>query len=593
MRISNPVGNDLETLFGVGVVGRMSDADLLALFLRREDVASSEAAFAALVERHGPMVLGVCRRMLGDYHAASDAFQAVFLVLARKAPRVRVDDTLGRWLHGVSIRVSLQARAVARAERARVRSLEGHDPIDESAPADPEGRRELRTAIDEEIARLPARYRSALVLCYLEGLTPEQAARRLRCPVGTVQSRLHRARERLRPALARCGLAPSAWGPTAPTDMIARADVPPALAALTVRVVGPTAGAVPAAAALLARSTIRSLSMSRNLRVAWILLAVGVSASGAAILAGVGDDRGANRPALRGQAARADTPDERPNLAPAADGRLEIRAVAAATGKPLEGASVSWRLRINHGKEQDTKSTTNGDGLAVLNWPAGATVNGLEVTVREAGFVSYFINWKDSAHPLHLPAFKEIRLATGIAIGGVVRDESGTPVVGATIGVVGPPNETEESNYGFTVAETTTDATGRWRVDHAPANPVGLNVQIRAPRFLETGGPQSAQPRRRHHPEAGRNDQGTRARCRAPADRRRERQGRGRMDPQTGEGEDRRRRGLRTGEPQARGVGGHGAGRGLRARPAGGPPRGPARVGIPARAGAHAARPGR
>jgi RNA polymerase sigma factor (sigma-70 family) len=491
MRISTPVGNDLETLFGVGVVGRLSDAELLARFLRREDVASSEAAFAALVERHGSMVLGVCRRMLGDYHAAADAFQAVFLVLAGKAPRVRVDDTLARWLHGVSVRVSLQARAVARAERARVRSLEGLDPIDASAPADPEGRRELRAAIDEEIARLPARYRSAVVLCYLEGLTPEQAARRLRCPVGTVQSRLHRARERLRPALSRRGLAPSAWGPTALTDMIARADVPPALAASAVRVVGPTAGAVPAAVAVLVRSTIRSLSMSRTLRVAWILLAVGVSASGAAILAGVGDDRGANRPAPRGQAAKADTPAERPNPAPAADGRLEIRAIDAATGQPLEGASVSWRLGINHGKHQDKKSTTNGDGLAVLNWAGGATVNGLEVTVRKAGFVSYFINWKDSAHPLHLPAFKEIRLVTGIAIGGVVKDEAGGPVAGARIEVLAPPNETEESNYGFTVAEATTDATGRWRVDHAPASPAGVSVQIRAPRFLETGGPPS------------------------------------------------------------------------------------------------------
>ena len=481
MRISSPIGNDLETLFGVGVVGRLSDAELLARFLRTEDLASSEAAFAALVERHGPMVLGVCRRMLGDYHAAADAFQAVFLVLAGKASRVRVDDTLARWLHGVSVRVSLQARAVARAERARVRSLEGLDPIDASAPADPEGRRELRAAIDEEIARLPARYRSAVVLCYLEGLTPEQAARRLRCPVGTVQSRLHRARERLRRALSRRGLAPSAWVPTALTDMSARADVPPALAA----------SAVPAAVVLLARSTMRSLSMSRILRVAWILLAVGVSASGAAILAGVGDDRGANRPAPGGRAARADTAAERPNPAPAADGPLEIRAVAAATGKPLEGASVSWRLWINHGKHQDTKSTTNGDGLAVLNWPGGATVNGLEVTVRKAGFVSYFINWKDSAHPLHLPAFKEIRLATGIAIGGVVTDESGTPVAGARIEVLAPPNETEESNYGFTVAEATTDATGRWRVDHAPASPAGVSVKIWAPRFLDTGGPPS------------------------------------------------------------------------------------------------------
>ncbi len=316
MRIPTPVGNDLETLFGVGVVGRLSDAELLARFLHRENVPSSEAAFAALVERHGPMVLGVCRRMLGDDHAAADAFQAVFLVLARKAPRVRVEDSLGRWLVGVSVRVSLRARAVARAERARVRGLDGLDPADESASTDPEGRHELRAAIDEEIARLPGRYRSAVVLCYLEGLTHEQAARRLRCPVGTVRSRLHRARERLRPALSRRGLAPAARDPAALAATIERAAVPPALAALAGRVVGATAGTVPATVILLARSTMRSLSMSRALRVGWMLLALAVSASGAAILAGVGDDQGANGPASGGSAAKADTPANRPDSCP-------------------------------------------------------------------------------------------------------------------------------------------------------------------------------------------------------------------------------------------------------------------------------------
>ncbi len=487
MRVPAPVGNDLETLFGVGVVGRLSDAELLARFLRREDVASSEAAFAALVERHGPMVLGVCRRMLGDHHAAADAFQAVFLVLARKAPMVRVEDTLGRWLHGVSVRVSLQARAAARAERARVRSLDGLDPADESTPADPEGRRELRAAIDEEIARLPARYRSAVVLCYLEGLPPEQAARRLRCPVGTLQSRLHRARERLRPALSRRGLAPAAWGPTVLPAITARVDVPPALAAMAGRVAGATAGTVSAAVAVLARSTMRSLSMSRTLRVAWILLAVGVSAAGAAILAGVGDDQGANRPAAGGPAAKAGTPAERPDPAPAADGRLELRVVAAATGQPVEGASVSWRLRINQEKSKNTKSTTNGNGRAVLEWPRGATVNGLEVTVREAGFVAYFINWNDRAHPLRLPAFKEVRLVPGIAIGGVVISESRAPVAGARVEVDAPPNETEGLGYGFTLAEITTDAAGRWRVDHAPAGLDGVSFQVGAPQFVGVG----------------------------------------------------------------------------------------------------------
>ena len=212
--------------------------ELLARFIRREDVASSEAAFAALVSRHGPIVLGICRRVLGDDHAAADAFQAVFLVLARKAPQVRVDDTLGRWLHGVSIRVSRRARAVARAERARVRALDGLDPPDGSTTTSPESLREVRSAIDEEIARLPGRYRSAVVLCYLEGLTQEQAARRLRCPVRTVESRLRRARERLRPSLARRGLAPAAWCSEMLAASTARAELPPALAATARQVAG-------------------------------------------------------------------------------------------------------------------------------------------------------------------------------------------------------------------------------------------------------------------------------------------------------------------------------------------------------------------
>jgi hypothetical protein len=98
---SLPLAVDLKTLFGTGALGPSSDKELLAHFVRREDRAASEAAFSALVARHGPMVLGVCRRMLRDEHFAADAFQAVFLILARKACTVRVEDSLGRWLYGV------------------------------------------------------------------------------------------------------------------------------------------------------------------------------------------------------------------------------------------------------------------------------------------------------------------------------------------------------------------------------------------------------------------------------------------------------------------------------------------------------------
>ncbi len=178
------VRNDLATLFDVGAVGCLTDAELLEWFSNGRGDSASDAAFAMIVERHGPMVLGVCRRLLGDEHAAADAFQATFLILARKARTVRVEDSLGRWLYGVSVRVARRAKSVVLAERSRVQGLEGIDPPDEAASPDPVWRDELRTVIDEEVVRLPVRYRSAVVLCYLEGLTQEQAAPSAAMPRG-------------------------------------------------------------------------------------------------------------------------------------------------------------------------------------------------------------------------------------------------------------------------------------------------------------------------------------------------------------------------------------------------------------------------
>jgi RNA polymerase sigma factor (sigma-70 family) len=314
MRMATRAGDDLAMLFGIGAVGRLSDAELLARFIRREDAAASEAAFSTLVSRHGPMVLGTCRRMLGDDHAAADAFQAVFLLLARRAPAVRVDDSLGRWLYGVSIRVARRARIVARAERLRFRALDGLDPADESASVDPRWPDDLRTVIDEEIARLPGRYRSAVVLCYLEGLTQEQAARRLRCPVGTVQSRLHRARQRLRPALVRRGLAPAAWGAAALAATTAQAEVPPVLAAAAARFAGGASaeGVALAVVALLTQSTARSLSMIQGLRVGMMLVALGLTATGAATLSGGGGDQATQPATPRGPATKPIAPTAHP-----------------------------------------------------------------------------------------------------------------------------------------------------------------------------------------------------------------------------------------------------------------------------------------
>ena len=140
---------------------------------------------------HGPMVLGVCRRALRNPDDVADAFQATFLVLVHKADTVRVDDSLGRWLYGVSRRVSVRAKLTARDRSARqVRGIDFAAPRDRYVELD-----ELRDVLDEEISRLPEKYRSTVVLCELEGVGHEEAARQLGCPVGTIKSRLSRARE--------------------------------------------------------------------------------------------------------------------------------------------------------------------------------------------------------------------------------------------------------------------------------------------------------------------------------------------------------------------------------------------------------------
>jgi RNA polymerase sigma factor (sigma-70 family) len=200
-----------------------------ALLLEQFAASRDEYAFAALLKRHGPMVLAVCRRVLRDPHDAEDAFQATFLVLARKAGSVRQYASVASWLYGVAYRTALKARAAA----ARRRSAEREATL--ARAAEPDAAREalwrdLRPVLDEEVGRLPEKNRAAFVLCYLEGRTTAEAAQALACPRGTVLSRLAWARARLRGRLARRGLALSTGllaSLLSPAEL--SAAVPPAL----------------------------------------------------------------------------------------------------------------------------------------------------------------------------------------------------------------------------------------------------------------------------------------------------------------------------------------------------------------------------
>jgi RNA polymerase sigma factor (sigma-70 family) len=196
----------IQQLYSLGTFSQTTDARLLAQFLARRD-AGAEYAFEVLVQRHGPMVLDVCRGVLRDEHSAEDAFQATFLVLARKAASLWVKDSLGGWLHGVAHRVAAKAKSDANrrrrherhaAERSRTATIE--------EPVHADHRSEARIVLNEEIARLPEKYRAPTILCYLEAMSYEAAAGRLGLTVATVRGRLARARARLRSRLTRRGI---------------------------------------------------------------------------------------------------------------------------------------------------------------------------------------------------------------------------------------------------------------------------------------------------------------------------------------------------------------------------------------------------
>ena len=273
----------LRTLFALGAAGSLTDAELLDRFARSPGEAG-EFAFALLVERHGPTVLRVARVHLRDEASALDAFQATFLILARKARSVRVDDSLAPWLREVARRVASQARRAESRRRFHERSAAGPEA---GPPRDP-GRSDLLRVISQEVERLPTAFRLAVVACHLDGLTQQEAAGRLGWKLGTLQSRLDRGRRRLREALRRRGLAPS----LAPLALKLDA-IPPALAASTARAAGvlhcgKAAGGVIAPAVLAMIETTTKGMVMMKLKLGALALVMIGGAVGSGVGLGVG-----------------------------------------------------------------------------------------------------------------------------------------------------------------------------------------------------------------------------------------------------------------------------------------------------------------
>ncbi len=338
---AQPYSEALELLWGAGTCAGLSDGQLLARFLAGRDEAG-EMAFEVLVMRHGPMVERVCHQLLDDPRDVHDAWQAVFLVLARRAGAIKNRESVGGWLHGVAVRVAKRTKMTA--ARRHVRDRRTNDAAEDRAleaqrAEDVEScvieREERAEVVHQEISRLPEKYRAPIVLCYMEGLTHDEAAASLSWPLGTVRSRLSRGRDTLRRRLSRRGLAApavvgslGAW--LAGNEAAAvggAAAIPNSVAAQMVRLAlqaaaGSTAGATPVVATsfTLAEGVLKMMTLKKLMVIAATLMVIGTISIGARVaLVRTSAAQDPRSKAERSEARKPAAPDEPAKTAAADD----------------------------------------------------------------------------------------------------------------------------------------------------------------------------------------------------------------------------------------------------------------------------------
>jgi RNA polymerase sigma factor (sigma-70 family) len=288
-----------------GQASPLPDSDLLGRFVQRRD----EAAFEALVRRHGPMVFGVCRRVLRHEHDTEDAFQATFMVLARKAPSVRPRDMLGNWLYGVAQQTALRCKAL-NAKRHHRETPVAAPP--ETATTFKE-HDDLQSVLDQELSRLPDKYRVAIVICDLEGKTRKEAARQLGWPEGSVAGRLARARGLLAKRLTRRGIALSGGALAGQMPLnTASASLPLVVstskAALLFAASQAASGVISIKAAALAEGVLKAMMLTKLKSTIALLLILAFATAGGGLSVYGNDEAKGAAPPNKGQARQADQP---------------------------------------------------------------------------------------------------------------------------------------------------------------------------------------------------------------------------------------------------------------------------------------------
>ena len=403
-----------------------SDVELLRAYV----AANDQGAFAALVRRYGPIVFGVCRRVLQDAHDAEDAFQAVFLTLARKAATLHNGEALSCWLHGVSYRTAMSAKR----DQARRRQHESRVAPRSNPPAWEIGWRELQAVLDEEVEQLAPTYRAAFVLCCLEGLNKAEAAQRLGLKENTVSSRLARARKQLQERLARRGISLTAVLAALAISGAARAT-PPLRLVRTATTAASQLGAGAPVTGLSARAIslaegVTTTMFPTKVKLATVLLLCALG-TGLSALARPADDKPAVAPTRKAPPATA---------RPKKDKVIPVSGrVVNPDGRPVAGAKFFVIDDETGTAVPQAKSGADGRFAFQLPYPREVR-NPRQVVATAPG---YGVAWL--SEPRTDAVF---RLVPDLAITGRVLDLQGKPVAGATVAVhnvhAGPPAAFDE-----------------------------------------------------------------------------------------------------------------------------------------------------
>jgi RNA polymerase sigma factor (sigma-70 family) len=490
------LARDLETLWQVGALGSLDDASLLERFIERG--AGSDAAFEALIRRHGGMVLRVCRQVLGDAHDAQDAAQATFLVLAQKPRSIRRREALAGWLHGTAARIASRARRDATRRRVHERQfaqLQNGRETDATFELD-----RSWSELHQEMERLPGRYRTAIVLCDLEGLSHEQAAGRLGCPPRTLQTRLYRGRERLRQKLIRRGLAPA-------VALVGVNLAKTASAAFTERFVSHTSRVVSCldnaawsagvsdAVLNLARRRVVEMGLARLKVVSMTGLLLGTLT-----LSAVGYARSSvqDEPVEGPKAIAKASKPAKPPLKRAFKGEpppltrwhtYEIEVVDHASGEPLGDSQV---LVVEFVNLKAHEFMTDGKGFLRVEYPE---IDGQRaaVEVRKAGYVPQYLGLGDSPGPLEEKFTASLRPA--LTVGGKVVDLDDKPIQGATVVVSAQtPGRIRLSTGPAVGYENTTEVPciteddGTWRCPYFLPSATVAKIQLIHPDYVSGTG---------------------------------------------------------------------------------------------------------